>query len=236
MRPVIGITADVQVREPLGPQGQALRAVTAMTYVEAVRDAGGLPVILAPIPELAAEHVAMCAGMVLTGGADPRMEPFGGVTHAKAECMHPVRQAYEQALLAALDREAGRPVLGVCLGMQLMALQAGGDLDQHLPEVKPATAERHRGDAVHPVIPTAVAPGRAGALGEGEVTSNHHQAVKRPGRLRVIAKSDDGVIEAIDDPERAFYLGVQWHPERTSYPPLGLDLFRRLVRAAGGRG
>ena len=234
MPPLIGITADVVSADPLGPQQQRLRAVAAMTYVDAVADAGGVPIVLPAVPGLAAEHARVCDGLVLTGGADPRMEAFGRVTHARATCMNPQRQAYETALLAALEARAEKPVLGICLGMQMMALHAGGDLCQHLPDVL-ASAARHAGDTVHGVQPTAVVEGRAGTLAAGGVTSNHHQAVSEPGSLRVLAKSDDGVIEAVDDPARRFYLGVQWHPERTSYPPLGLDLFRRLVRAAADR-
>ncbi len=63
--------------------------------------------------------------------------------------------------------------------------------------------------------------------------SHHRQAVADPGALAILAHSDDGVIEAIGDPDRPFYLGVQWHPERTDDPVLGMDLFRHLVRGAG---
>ncbi len=222
--PLVGITADLAEPTP-----GSLRATCAMTYARAVTDAGGIPMILPPIPELAAEHARQCHAFILTGGDDPRTEPFGEPTHAKATLVHPLRQAYETALLDALTRRTEAPVLGVCLGMQMMALHAGGRLNQHLPDTVP-TAERHANNAIHPIRPveSALSP----LIARGEVTSSHRQAVTDPGRLRVIAVADDGVIEAIDDPSHRFFLGVQWHPERTADPGLGIRLFERLIEAA----
>jgi len=223
--PLIGITTDVVEVE--GPPGQPprFRAVCAAAYFDAVAEAGGVPVLLAPRAESARAHVERCDAIVMTGGADPRMEAFGQPTHPKAETMHPRRQAYELALLAALDEQRHKPTLGICLGMQLMSLNAGGVLDQHLADSR-ADADRHRRDAVHAVVP------RSSLLPAGEVTSNHHQGVVDPGRLEVLALSDDGVIEAVRDPSRPFYVGVQWHPERTRDAGLGIELFKQLVAAA----
>ena len=246
-RPLIGITTDVVVGEPIGGTEVRLRAVGAMTYVDAVTLAGGLAVLLPPVPALAAEHVARCDAIVMTGGADPRMEPFGQPTHPKATPMHPLRQEYEMALLAALDLVRERPVLGVCLGMQLMSIHAGGVFNQRLADTHTSHRE-HVGDHRHQVHlepgigeSPLVGIGRAG--GGGAVASNHTQGVTQPGRLRVLARAPDGVIEAVDNPDRPFYLGVQWHPERTPERTLGADLFARLVehartlqhRAPGGR-
>jgi putative glutamine amidotransferase len=221
--PLVGITADVELK------GQAPVAMCRMSYAEAVAAAGGIPILLCPVPRLAAEHVRRCQALVFTGGDDPRTEAFGAPTHPKATPLHPIRQEYELALLEALRERPGTPVLGICLGMQLMALHAGGTLDQRLEEMR-ADAGRHF-DATHPVAPEGAG---LGLVAPGEVWSRHRQAVSAPGRLVVAARADDGVIEAIVDPERAFYVGVQWHPERTEDRALGADLFRRLVGAAGG--
>jgi putative glutamine amidotransferase len=221
--PLVGITADVEVR------GSANVAACRMSYAEAVSAAGGVPVMLSPVPRLAAEHARRCQAVVFTGGDDPRTEAFGVATHPKATPLHPLRQEYELALLEALLERPGTPVLGICLGMQMMALHAGGVLDQCMAETR-ADAGRHF-DATHPVVPEGDG---AGLLAPGAVWSRHRQAVSDPGRMVVAARADDGVIEAVVDPKRAFYLGVQWHPERTEEAKLGPEVFRRLIGAACG--
>lgn len=202
-----------------------------LTYVRAVEAAGGAPVLLAPGDDAArSARAALGAAdaFVFAGGDDPATEEFGCPTHASAKRMDPARQAFEVALLRLLARERpGAPVLGVCLGMQLMALIAGGELDQHMPDHVPTHAD-HAADRTH-----AIAPAGPGLwLATGVVTSRHRQAVRRAGSLRLVARAPDGVIEAVDDPARAFYRGVQWHPERTREAGVGLELYRALVEAA----
>ena len=229
-RPVIGITLDN--REPkAGPPAFELRT----TYIDAVDAAGGAPLCLPQVPACAETYVGLCDGMLLTGGNDVRMEGFGVATHSRACTMDPRRQAFEFALLAALDRRPELPVLGICLGMQLMAMHAGGMLDQHLPDVLgEEAAARHAGDHRHAVLrltPDTRLPATQGL----DVASYHHQAVRDPGRLRIVARADDGVVEAVDDPGKPFYLGVQWHPERTGPTPLGAGLIAHLVEACRDR-
>lgn len=209
--PLIGITADAD----------AERFFLRRPYVTAIAAAGGVPVILVPSAAglAAAER---CDGLVLSGGDDPDMQAFGRATHPSATVVDPERQAFELELLAATAATPERPVLGICLGMQLMALAAGGDLDQHLPDAWP-TAEQHWGHRPH---------GVTGPLGAGEVDSHHRQAVCDPGRLDVVAVADDGLIEAIRDPARRFFLGVQWHPERTRDASLGPAILESLVAAS----
>ena len=235
--PIIGITVDVA--DPAEPgQPPRPRAQCALTYARAVVQAGGVPILLAPLVELIPAYLHQCDGFLFTGGDDPRTEPFGVPTHPKATPLHPIRQEFEIALLDALSKReaAPRPVLGVCLGMQLMALHAGGSLNQHMPDDTPTAAD-HVKNAVHRVMPADAAlraafPGvPAVPLIEADVTSHHRQAVRDPGRLRVRARAHDGVIEAVDDPARPFYLGVQWHPERTACEPLGPGLIRQFVEA-----
>lgn len=211
-RPVIGMTTDMEDD----------RLTVRSHYARIVHEEGGVPMLLPPIVALAERYVAQCDGVILTGGDDPIMEQWGVATHPQAKKIHPDRQAFELALLDALDRSSSRPVLGVCLGMQLMGLRAGGTLDQFLPETL-ATAGDHWDRKPHAV---------RGELGEGVVLSHHRQALTDAGRLRVVATAPDGVIEAVDDPARRFYLGVQWHPERTEDEALGRGIIRRLVAAA----
>jgi putative glutamine amidotransferase len=212
-RPIIGITSDVDIDDD--------RCTLRPHYARIVHEEGGLPIILPPIASLAEVYVERCDGIILTGGDDPIMERWGIATHPKAKKIHPDRQQFELALLDALDRRA-RPALGVCLGMQLMGLHAGGSLDQHLPDTL-ATADDHWGRKPHAI---------AGELGEGIVLSHHRQALTDPGTLRVVAEAPDGVIEAVADPLRAFYIGVQWHPERTDDATLGCSIIRMLIDAS----
>jgi putative glutamine amidotransferase len=222
--PVVGITTDLVVTDT-----GRLKLDCGLAYAERIAAAGGTPVLLPPMLESIPHYLGLCSALVFTGGDDPRTEPFGAPTHPLAKPMHPQRQAFEAALLRALGEQAPRtPVLGVCLGMQMMTLVAGGRLNQHLPDTLSSAAD-HRG--THDIIPQS-GPSVSLRLPRGSVLSNHHQALEHPGKLTVIALSHDGLIEGVADPARPFYIGVQWHPERTENPGLGQQLFDALVDAA----
>ena len=230
-RPLIGITLD-----NVANAAASGRYEVGTGYSRAVTAAGGTPLLLPHEPDRAADYAALCDGLILTGGVDPDTTalpaewPGHGPLHANARKMDPQRQAFELALLAAADDTPGRPVLGVCLGMQLMTLHRGGVLNQYLPDTHDAAVvERHR-DGDHPV--TVTAKGALGAAGDtGVIHSHHQQVIADAGRLRVVATAEDGVIEAVDDPERAFYVGVQWHPERGDAGALSWGLITRFVEA-----
>lgn len=222
--PVIGITCDVSDRD----------ATQRRTYIDAVTAAGGVPVLLPPpggddagVRAVARAHLDLVDAIVLTGGNDPDLTRRGKVNHPASTLMHPHRQRYEEALLALLDERRATPALGICLGMQQMSLHAGGDLIQHLPDELPSAGE-HTGDHHHAVRPIVAHE----VVREGEAASWHHQGVRSAGRLRVIAHAHDGLIEAVDDPSRPFYVGVQWHPERTRDAATGARIFEALVAAA----
>jgi putative glutamine amidotransferase len=242
--PLIGITVDVAE-----VAGGRFRLDCSAAYADAITAAGGIPILLTPDPALVDGYLALCDGFVLTGGDDPRTEEFAphhDATHPAAKPIHARRQAFETALLQALQNHRPQtPVLGICLGMQMMALHAGGRLNQHLPDSFP-TADRHRREgpsgsrASHTIRIDPAAAARAGhhwlgghaGSADATVDSHHHQAVAVGGSLAVVGHSDDGLIEAIAAPGRRFYLGVQWHPERTRAEALGAELFRRLIAAA----
>lgn len=207
----IGITVDIDANAYTSRHG----------YADMVVRAGGVPLLLPCHVEAIPEYLACCDAFVTTGGDDPDMEPFGVANHPKAKLIDPRRQAFERELLQQLDR-TDHPLLAICLGMQLMALEAGGTLDQHLPDTL-ESASLHWDGQTHPVD---------GPLGSGEVFSHHRQAITDPGALEVVARAPDGVIEAVVAPERPARLGVQWHPERTTCALLGLALFEQLTESA----
>lgn len=234
MKPLIGITVDRFQNE----QAEHSRYQTGPFIARAVAAAGGVPVLMAVDPALAGHYAEACRGFVFTGGLDPDTTAFGEPMHPKARKMDPVRQAFETALLDEINKHpgAGVPVLGVCLGMQMMALHAGGKLNQYMPDTL-ADAQRHKSNQSHPIKITVedcvIRPDDAD--GHEPICSSHQQAVSDPGKLRVIAVADDGTIEAIDGKPvhgERFYLGVQWHPERGGDGPLNLGLFRQLISAA----
>eukprot|EP00457_Paulinella_chromatophora_P011387 gb/GEZN01011523.1/.p1 GENE.gb/GEZN01011523.1/~~gb/GEZN01011523.1/.p1 ORF type:complete len:280 (+),score=21.82 gb/GEZN01011523.1/:44-841(+) len=226
-RPIIGISVDVS--ENSSYKNRQKYDVSA-DYALSIAKAGGTPLLLPAITEAIPAHLALCDGFVLTGGSDPDMTPFGVPTHPQADVMHPARQAYEVGLLCALrEKEPQKPVLGVCLGMQLMGLVAGGKMNQHLADTL-STHAMHKNAGHRVVFSSASRFLQCGS--EAEVHSNHHQAIEDAGDLTVIGRSDDQIIEAICDPSRCWYVGVQWHPERTEQLPVGQHIFEQLVRVA----
>jgi putative glutamine amidotransferase len=243
-RPVIGITCDNWTLPP----DRRLYGV-GVRYVKLIAEAGGVPIVLSQFADLAERYAELCDGVVFTGGDDVCLDAWGEPPHPACKLMDPQRQAFDLALLAAMDRSPRKPVLGVCLGMQEMALHAGGRIFQHLPDVFPDAQKTHQGGARHTIeillndsvltrgleaTHAEEAPHVHAAFRAVTVPSYHHQGVRDAGRLRVVAKSPDGLTEVIDDPARPFYLGVQWHPERGAGggdEPLNRHLLARFVAA-----
>jgi putative glutamine amidotransferase len=206
--PIIGITADQHKN----------RHRVSVLYAKAVHRGGGIPILLPPIFGQECNYLAICDGFVFSGGNDPSMEQWNIPTHPKATPVAKNRQAFETSLLGMLQELPDVPVLGVCLGMQWMGLLAGGSLEQDLLE--PFASHHKDGDhTIH------------GELGEGIVHTNHHQALTDAGSLSVVATAEDGVIEGVRDSSKNWYVGVQWHPERTENVTLGQNLFAQLVTA-----
>lgn len=215
-RPRIGIGANLKQDE----KGR-LRHEVKQTYIDAVLAAGGLPIILPVLAHNREELLECVDGVLLTGGDDIDTRPFGVPLHERAEVMLPQKQESDFALLKALDQRPEMPVLGICLGMQQMGVHAGCALIQHLHDVVP-DGDRHRYDNQHHV---------KSELGHGHIASWHHQALADSADLTVIGWSDDGIIEAVRDHNKPFWVGVQWHPERTTDAALGVGVVSRLIEA-----
>lgn len=187
------------------------------SYALAVRRAGGEPRVL---ESLSAARAAPIEGLLLCGGAfDIPPAWYGQEPRARLDAPREARSRLERALLELAERRA-LAVLGICNGAQLMAVHRGGTLVQDLATCWPGALDHERGaeraSAVHAV---ALVPESrlAEILGVPEigVNSSHHQSVEQAGTgVRVVARAPDGVVEAIEDPARDFWIGVQWHPER----------------------
>jgi gamma-glutamyl-gamma-aminobutyrate hydrolase PuuD len=154
-------------------------------------------------------------GLVLTGGGDVDPRAYGAEPDPEVSAVNPVRDASERALLAAALR-ADLPVLAICRGCQLLNVELGGTLHQHLPAVVGTTAHRSApsvfGETVVETEPGTVTAKVFGA--SPTVLCSHHQAIAELGQgLVCTAHAPDGVMEAVELPSARFVLGVQWHPE-----------------------
>ncbi len=224
-RPLIGITTYV---EPASWGSWHLEAaLVPYDYVRAVERAGGRAVLVPP-DEDGVEVLDVLDGLVFSGGNDLEPASYGAEAHPTTNGTNPARDRGELALLeAALERDL--PVLAICRGFEVLNVARGGDLVQHLPDV--VGHEEHRailGEfSEHEV---RVDPSsRIGGV-TGVVKSHHHQGVGRIGRgLREVAWAEDGTVEALEDPDKPFVVGVLWHPEAGE----DLRLFEQLVEAAG---
>ena len=204
-------------------------------YAVAVEAAGGVPVLLPPValPSAARTVVGRIDALVVSGGADVDPGRYGAEPHERTAGWQPDRDAWELALLTAAD-EAGLPVLGICRGMQLMAVHAGGTLDQHTPDLVGHETHSPGADA-YGAIAVATEPGsRLAALvgPEAEVSCHHHQSVATHPGFTAVARAADGTLEAMEAAGERFRLAVQWHPETR----VEIGLMAGLVQAAREHG
>jgi len=235
MKPLIGIGSDLT--QP--GNGERVRTFAYATYTEAVRRAGGMPVVITPQEENAEELLARLDGLLLAGGDDFDPRVYGEEPHPSTELMDPGRQSNDLALARAA-RKNGVPTLGICLGLQVMNVAAGGSLiqdidSQHGPEINHVSPPSNRGR--HPVdVLSGTRLGTILSPGQHDVNSSHHQAVKGIGAgLRTTARAADGIVEGLEDPSHPFYLGVQWHPEDMVGEKSAAALFDAFIEAARAR-
>jgi putative glutamine amidotransferase len=219
-RPVIGIcTAVERARWSVWEEDAFL---LARSYVSAIQAAGGLVVMIPPDPELndrPDEVLDLLDGLILAGGADIDPSAYGAEAHPETKNTVPERDAFEIALAGrAMDRDI--PLLGICRGMQLMNVARGGTLEQHLPDSHGHHDHRRAlgsfDDADHDV---RLAEGSLAHRAAGETVhatkSHHHQGIGEVGAGFEVTgwAVMDELPEVLEDPERRFAVGVQWHPE-----------------------
>ena len=231
MKPIIGIGSDV-----LHVEGERERAFVYLTYVEALKRSGAVPVLIPPQPENAADVIDGLDGILLAGGEDCDPALYGEEAHPSVAPMDARRQSNDLTL-ARVARERGIPTLGICLGVQVMNVAAGGSLVQDIDsqidtEIRhasiPENRARHDVMVVERTKLASYVPKR-----ELNVNSSHHQAIQRVGDgLRVTAHAPDGVVEGIEDPKHPFYVGVQWHPEDMTGERSASTIFAAFVDAA----
>ncbi|GAA4505158.1 gamma-glutamyl-gamma-aminobutyrate hydrolase family protein [Gluconacetobacter tumulicola] len=239
-RPLIGVTLDSEAGSQDG-RGYSRFPWYALrcNYMDAIADAGGLPVALPHGADLAPALLARLDGLVITGGAfdvDPAL--YGADQRHDSVTLKTDRTGAELALARGAIT-SGLPVLGICGGQQLLAVALGGTLIQHIPDaVAGALAHEQpnpRNEAGHDVD---ILPGTLLARVTGAtriaVNSAHHQAVCDPGRAVISAVAPDGVAEAIEYPDHPFCLGVQWHPE-FAISMADRHIFSALIEASGSR-
>ena len=228
--PLIGLTTY--------GRGENNRYSLPAEYVDAVRRAGGIPVLMPPGEQAPDDWLESLDGLILSGGGDIDPARYGGSQHETLYNIDHERDAFEFALVEqALARQV--PLLCICRGMQVLNIHLGGTLYEHLPDAY-GEAVAHRAPPREPTphaLRLVAGTRLAGLLGreEAEAASWHHQAVKALGRgLVPAAHAPDGLVEALELPGHPWLLAVQWHPELTAASdPLQQGLFDALVAAAG---
>jgi putative glutamine amidotransferase len=209
-------------------------------YCLSLEAAGARPLILCPDRQYPDRALLDADGLLLTGGADVDPASYGATVRHPTVTVTAGRDAYELALTRdAIAR--GTPILAICRGIQVLNVAAGGTLVQDLPSDRPSTVPHRVKEPetalAHTVTITPLTR-LATLLAEQSrkpvpVNSRHHQAIDRlASEFVVSAVAPDGVIEAIERPDRAFCLGVQWHPENFWATGRFAELFSAFVDAA----
>lgn len=246
-RPLIGVTtSEVRLADQhqQTPEGEPPRPEMALglSYLRVIEAAGGLPVVIPPLPHEAIEPlVRQLAGVCLSGGPDIDPSAYGSEPDPH---LGPTWRDIDLAELAVV-READAlrmPILAICRGAQALNVSRRGTLFQHLPErFGDSVVHRQPGHGPKPAHTVAIEPGTllASVMGATnvEVNSYHHQAANELGRgLRAVGWAPDGAVEAIEAPGRDFVLGVQWHAESMAESPGHEGVFPAFVAAAQAYG
>jgi putative glutamine amidotransferase len=234
-RPIIGITCYVE-EAVRGVWASMPHALLPYDYVTKVERAGGIAVLIPPRvdadAEMARAVIARLDGLMLAGGVDVEPHRYAAQPHPSVQEARPDRDAFELAL-AEVTRELDTPVLGVCRGMQVMAVAAGGTLEQHLPDLvghdehspAPGVYGTHSVLTVEGTMVSAL-------LGQQVVIpSYHHQSVSSHPDYVPAAWAPDGTLEAMERPASRFRLAVQWHPEAGQDDRLFVAFVQACTRA-----
>jgi len=233
LKPLIGITADFDSAGPRAPH-----SFLYAEYYEAIRQFGGLPLLIPPYaePDDLDALIARLDGVVFSGGDDMHPRHYQQQLIPEITLLEPRREQFELALARQLLSQQ-TPILGICNGIQLLNVAAGGTLFRHLPPDLPELL-LHKAprpaQAFHRVYLDEGTRLRE-ILGQSSLRTNtfHHQSIDAPGEgVALVGRSVDGVIEAIELPAHRWAIGVQWHPEKMQGDPVQARLFEAFIAAA----
>jgi putative glutamine amidotransferase len=237
-RPVIGITTGGRSEKTINSIHYDEYYHLPALYVDAVRRAGGLPVLLPPGEPNWRDWLEVVDAVIISGGADVNPAEYGGNTqHPQLTTLDLERDASEITLARYVAQQKQIPTLCVCRGMQLLNVALGGSLHEHIPDVR--KQDIHRGPsggwAVHKAtVDRESLLAQVMGTNEVETYSGHHQAVEvvAPG-LQVVASAPDGIVEALELKGHPWLIAVQWHPEvSAASDPTQQAIFDALVQKA----
>jgi len=227
MTPVVGISSYARSGQPAAfsiPTG----------YVDAVRRAGAVPIVLPPGEQEPQALLALMSALIVSGGGDINPSAYGGRHHETVYSVCEERDAFEFALTRAALADTRVPMLCICRGLQVLNVVCGGTLHVHLPETygeRVAHRLPPRDTSMHAV---EIDPDSrlAHVLGttRAQVRSWHHQGIDRLGEgLRAVAWAEDGVVEAVEHLQHPWCIAVQWHPEMQLDDQVQQRIFRALI-------
>jgi len=208
-------------------------------YIQCVRRAGGIPVMLPPGDDNWRRLIDQLDGLILSGGGDLGTHHYGGFENGTINNVDPERDATELAL-ASYAVDSGLPTLGICRGIQVLNVALGGDLYEHVPNYfnGMVTHRSPSGDpTIHEVsVHTDTKLASILKCNRLKGSSWHHQAIRRiADGFKVTASADDGLVEAVEMSDHPWLVAVQWHPELTATKdPAQQYLFDSLVESARG--
>ncbi len=227
-RPKILISPDVVTHGEIPRKKTAL----GLDYQQAIAAAGGIPIEASPYADADA-LVGLADGWMITGGDDLQSSLYGQERHSANVDVDPLRFDNEKRLYERF-MNSSKPVLGICMGAQFLNVMAGGGLIQHLPDVLGNDERKNGTTQIHLMPSSRLAI--AGLPDTFEARCFHHQAIGEVADdWSVVARGDDGVVEAIECASPAWRVGVQWHPERTLEAPASVRLFAAFVSEAANR-
>lgn len=237
-RPIIGLTTYGRNERDFANEYYAEFYFIPTDYVDAVRRAGGVPVLLPPGELHWQCWLELTDGVIIIGGSDIHPARYGGdAQHPRLTRLDTERDESEIKLVQRLVCDASQPLFCICRGMQVLNVALGGTLHEHLPEVVGKDIHRSQDGywAQQPL--TANANSRLAHIMRTRhvtATSGHHQAIKEVAAgLEVVARADDDIIEALQVADHPWALAVQWHPEKTAaFDPTQQALFDQFVEAA----